>query len=168
SYLDIGQVGVPRSTPDYFPLTVLNAVLGGQFSSRINLNLREQKGYTYGARSGFDFRHGPGPFEVTTSVQTDVTREALIELVKELHDIIGPRPVTDDELAFAKDRIIRGFPARFQTTGSVAGALEQLVLYQLPDDYYSTYQPHIEAVDQAAVAAAARRILEPDKMTVLI
>ena len=115
SVLAVGQVGVPRSTPDYFPLTVMNAILGGQFSSRINLNLREEKGYTYGARSSFAFRQGPGPFEAGGSVQTAVTKEALVELIKELTDITGPRPVTEAELAFAKDRIIKGFPARFET-----------------------------------------------------
>ena len=116
SVLAVGQVGQPRSTPDYFPLTVMNAILGGQFSSRINLNLREDKGYTYGARSHFAFRIGPGPFEAGGSVQTEVTKEALVELIKELTDITGARPITDDELAFAKDRIIRGFPSRFETT----------------------------------------------------
>src|SRR5262249_4846534 len=105
SVLAAGLVGPPRSTPDYFPLTVMNAVLGGQFSSRINLNLREEKGYTYGARTHFAFRIGPGPFDAGCSVATKDTAAALAEMVKELTDITGPRPVTDAELAFAKENL---------------------------------------------------------------
>lgn len=168
SVLAVGQVGLPRNTPDYFPLTVMNAVLGGQFSSRINLNLREDKGYTYGARSGFSFRQGPGPFEASTSVQTEVTREALAELYRELTDVVGPRPITPDELAFAKGRIIQGFPGRFETTSGVASALVEVVLYNLPADYFTTYQDKVEAVDQAAVDRVAREHLDPGKMTILI
>ncbi|MGE3820573.1 MAG: insulinase family protein, partial [Isosphaeraceae bacterium] len=168
SVLAVGQVGLPRSTPDYVPLTVMNAVLGGQFSSRINLNLREDKGYTYGARSSWDFRLGPGPFQAGGSVQTAVTKEALVELVKEVNEITGPRPVTDAELAFAKDRTIRGFPGRFETTRGVAGALSELVLYGLPDDYFRTYTSRIEAVTKADVARVAREHLQPDRLVILV
>src|SRR2546429_8499700 len=98
----------------------MNAILGGQFSSRLNLNLREDKGYTYGARSVFTFHQGPGPFKAFASVRTDVTKEALIELIKEVTDITGPRPATAAELAFAKDRIVKGFPSEFETTFGVA------------------------------------------------
>ena len=121
SYLAIGHVGQPRSTPDYFPLTVLNAVLGGQFSSRINLNLREDKGWTYGAHSHFHFRQGPGPFQAEGAVQTNVTKEALVEMLKEIKDITGSRPVTAKELAFAQGRLVQGFPSKFETTSGVAG-----------------------------------------------
>lgn len=168
SVLAVGQVGVPRSTPDYIPLTVMNAVLGGQFSSRINLNLREEKGYTYGARSSFDFRLGPGPFQAGGSVQTDVTKEALVELVKEVTDVTGPRPITDAELAFARDRIVRGFPGRFETTSGVAGTLGDLFVYSLPDDYFATYQAKVEAVTKDDVNRVARAHLDPARMTVLI
>jgi len=168
SVLAVGQVGVPRSTVDYFPLTVMNAILGGQFSSRINLNLREEKGYTYGARSSFDFRQGPGPFEAGGSVKTDVTREALVELVKEITDITGPRPILDIELAFAKDRIIRGFPNRFETTFGVAGTLAELVIYKLPADYFTTYQSKIEAITKPDVDRVAKKYLDPSKMTILV
>ncbi|MEO6808051.1 MAG: pitrilysin family protein [Isosphaeraceae bacterium] len=168
SVLSVGQVGVPRSTPDYFPLSVMNATLGGQFSSRINLNLREDKGYTYGARSHFAFRIGPGPFEAGGSVQTAVTKEALIELMKEIKDITGPRPVTDAELDFAKDRIIKGFPSKFETTSSLAGTLAELVLYTLPDDYFANYQAKIEAVAKADVSRVATKYLDPDHMVILI
>ena len=168
SVLSAGQVGLPRSTPDYLPLTVMNAVLGGQFSSRINLNLREDKGYTYSARSGFAFRHGPGPFAATTSVKTDVTKEALSELMKELTDVTGPRTITDAELAFAKDRIVLGFPSKFETTGGVASTLSDLVLYNLPDDYFTTYPSKIDAVTKADVDRVAKADLDPAKMTIVV
>ena len=168
SILSVGQVGVPRGTPDYFPLSVMNAILGGQFSSRINLNLREKNGYTYGARSGFAFRQGPGPFQAGGAVRTEVTREALIELIKELTDISGPRPATPVELSFAKDRLVKGFPSRFETTFGVAGALADLVVYHLPDDYFTTYQGAIEAVSRADVDRVAKRYVDPGHMVILI
>ncbi len=176
SILTVGQVGVPRSTPDYFPLTIMNAILGGQFSSRINLNLREDKGYTYGARSSFTFAQGPGPFEAGAQVDTKNTRPALIELIKELTDIGGPRPATAEELAFAKDRVIKGFPSRFESIGGgrrgggggLGGTLAELVLYDLPNDYFTTYRDKVEAVTAADVHRVAAKYVEPGKMTILI
>jgi zinc protease len=168
SVLAVGQVGVPRNTPDYFPIVVMNTVLGGQFSSRINLNLREEKGYTYGARSGFAFRKGPGPFSADTSVQTAVTKEALSELVRELTEVTRDRPPTDTELANAKDRLIKGFPSRFETTFGLAGQLEDLVLYDLPDDYFTKYQANIEAVTREAAAKAAAERITPEKLLILV
>ena len=165
--LAVGHIGVPRNTPDYFPLVVMNATLGGQFSSRINLNLREDKGYTYGARSSFTFRQGPGPFEAGGSVQTAVTKEALVELVKEIQEIAGSRPVTDQELAFAKDRLIKGFPSRFETTFGQAGTLAELVIYNLPYDYFTTYQSKVEAVTRGDVGRVAEKYLDPNHMTIL-
>ncbi|MEI7920797.1 MAG: pitrilysin family protein [Planctomycetota bacterium] len=168
SVLSVGLVGVARNTPDYFPLVVMNAVLGGQFSSRLNLNLREEKGYTYGARSSFAFNQGPGPFSAGASVQTAVTKESVIETVKELTEITSKRPVTAAELAFAKDRLIKGFPGRFDTTFAMAGALSDLVRYNLPDDYFSTYQSKIESVNAAAVNGVSGKYLPFDKMTILV
>ncbi len=168
SVLAIGHVGQPRGTPDYFPLSIMNAVLGGQFSSRLNLNLREDKGYSYGVRSHFAFRIGPGPFEAGGSVQTGVTKEALVELLKEIHDITGARPVTDAELAFAKDRTIKGFPSRFETTFGVAGTLADLVLYSLPDDYFTTYPSKVEGVGKEDVERVAKKYLDTKHLTILI
>src|SRR5262249_1802198 len=105
SVIAVGQIGVPRDSPDYFGLIVMNTVFGGQFSSRLNLNLREDKGYTYGARSTFDWRQQPGPFIASASVQTDVTAPAVAEFFKEFRDLTGGRPVTDKELEFAKASI---------------------------------------------------------------
>ncbi len=177
SILSVGQVGVARSTPDYFPLTIMNAILGGQFSSRINLNLREAKGYTYGATSSFSFLQGPGPFQAGASVKTEDTKPALFELIKELTDITGPRPATAEELAFAKDRVIKGFPARFESLGGgggrrgapgLAGTLAELVLYDLPSDYFTTYRDRVEAVTAADVHRVAQKYLDPSRMIVLI
>jgi zinc protease len=168
SVLSVGQVGVPRNTPDYFPILVMNTVLGGQFSSRINMNLREEKGYTYGARSTFVFRRGPGPFVAETSVQTAVTKEALAELVREMTEITRDRPPTDQEVANAKDRLIKGFPSRFETTFGLAAQLEDLVLYDLPDDYFTTYQANIEAVTKEAAAKAAAERITPEKLLILV
>ena len=134
----------------------MNAILGGQFASRINLNLREDKGYSYGAESSFSFLEGPGPFEVGGTVQTAVTKESLVEIIKELTDITGRRPVTDAELAFAKQRIIQGFPSRFETTFGVAGQIAILVADDLPDDEFAHYQARVEAVTKADVDRVAR------------
>ena len=179
SILTVGQVGVPRNTPDYFPLTIMNAILGGQFSSRINLNLREDKGYTYGARSSFTFAKGPGPFEAGAPVKTEDTKAALVELIKELTDITGPRPATDTEVAFAKDRLIKGFPSRFESIaggggrrggggGGLGGTLAELVLYDLPSDYFTTYRDKVEAVTADDVHRVARKYLDPGRMAILI
>jgi zinc protease len=168
SILSVGFVGPARSTPDYFPLTVLNAILGGQFSSRLNLNLREDKGYSYGASSHFYFHKGPGPFEAECSVQTDVTKPALGEMLKELTEIVGKRPATDAETAFAKERTIMGFPSRFSTTAGVAATLDALVVYDLPADYFTTYRSKVEAVTTAEVNEVARRHILADKLTVLV
>ena len=136
SVLAIGKSAQPGDSPDFFALTLMNAVLGGQFVSRINMNLREDKGYSYGAESSFSFLRGPGPFEVSATVQTAVTKESLVEVMKELADIASSRPVTDTELAFAKQRIIQGFPRRFETTFGVAGQVAILVADELPDDEF--------------------------------
>jgi zinc protease len=180
SILTVGQVGVARNSPDYFPLTIMNAILGGQFSSRINLNLREDKGYTYGARSSFSFNKGPGPFEANAPVKTEDTKPALVELMKELTDITGPRPATDEELAFAKDRLIKGFPSRFESIagggrrggggggGGLGGTLAELVLYDLPNDYFTTYRDKVEAVTAADVHRVAKKYIDPTRMAILI
>jgi zinc protease len=168
SVLTIGKIGAARKSADFFPLMVMNSVLGGQFASRINLNLREDKGYSYGAQSSFLFWKGPGPFEAGGTVQTAKTRESLVEIYKELTDITDRRPVTDGELAFAKDRIIQGFPSRFETTFGVAGQLAVLVADDLPDDEFERYQSRVEAVTLADVARVARDYITPEKMTTLI
>src|SRR6185436_14461601 len=139
SVISIGQIGAPRSTPDYFPLLVLNTMLGGQFVSRVNLNLREDKGYTYGARTSFDYRRGAGPFTASAPVATKDTKESVAELMKELRGIRGEIPITVKELEYSKQAIIRGYPRGFETPAQIASRLADVVFYDLPDDYFNTY-----------------------------
>jgi zinc protease len=168
SELRIGHVGVPRGTPDYHALLVLNMVLGGQFVSRINMNLREDKGYTYGARTSFDFRRGPGPFVLQASVQSEVTVEAILEALGELHAIRGDRPVTPAELETGRAALTRGYPRNFETAEQVSRGAAQLALYDLPDDYFSTFMPRIRAVDEAAVTRAAAQHIDPSRLLTVI
>lgn len=168
SVINIGHVGVARSTPDYFPLLVLNTMLGGQFVSRINLNLREDKGYTYGARSSFDYRLGTGPFVATAPVQTKVTKESVAELMKELRGVRGEIPITAKELEYSKQAIIRGYPRGFETPGQIAGRLSDVVLYRLPDDYFNSYIQRVAAVSLADVQRVANRYLDPSRMAILV
>lgn len=168
SVIAIGRVGTARKSPDYHALIVMNAILGGQFFSRINVNLRQEKGYSYGAQSGFAFYRGPGPFVAGGPVESGVTKEALVEFFKELEGISGAKPVTDDELAFAKERMVLGFPSRFETTFGVAGQVGILVADELPDDEFEHYQPRIEAISKADVDRVARQYITPDRMVVLV
>ena len=168
SELRIGHVSVPRRTPDYHALLVLNMVLGGQFVSRINMNLREDKGYTYGARTSFDFRRGPGPFVLQASVQSEVTVDAAIEALGELHAIRGQRPVTREELETGRAALTRGYPRNFETAEQVSRGAAQLALYDLPDDYFSTFMPRILAVDEATATRVAAEYIDPDRLLTVI
>jgi zinc protease len=168
SVVTVGKIGAARKSPDYFALRVMNAVLGGQFASRLNMNLREDKGYSYGAQTSFLFSSGPGPFEADATVQTAVTKESLVEIIKELTDITGRRPVTEAELSFAKQGLIQGFPSRFETTFGVAGQIANLVIDDLPDDEFTHYQARLEAVTNAEVNRVAREYVTPTTMTILV
>ncbi len=168
SEVRIGQVAIGRSDPDYFKLLVLNMVLGGQFVSRVNMNLREKKGYTYGARTSVDARRAPGPFVLQTSVQSDATADAVREVFREIGDIRGVRPVTAEELDIGRAALTRGYPRNFETAEQVARAAAQMALYGLPADYYSTFVPRILAIDEAAATGAATRHLHPGRMLTVI
>jgi len=168
SELRIGSLGVARRINGYEALTVLDMVLGGQFSSRLNLNLREAKGYTYGVRSSFEARCGRGPFVVRTAVDAEVTVDAVHEVVREISEIRGLRPVTDDEVMAARSALTRGFPRSFETAGQVARAAMRLAVFELPDDEYTTFVPRIAGVDRDAVTAAAREHLDPDGLIVVV
>jgi len=166
SQIRIGWVGVARSTPDYFPIQVMNTILGGSFSSRLNLNLREQHGYTYGAGSGFDMRVAAGPFVASAGVQTDKTSDALKEFFNELNGILKPVPA--DELSRAKNYISLRFPGGFETTGDISRRLEDMLVYHLPDDYFANYVRNIEAVTAADVQRVAQKYIQPSKFIVLV
>lgn len=168
SVINIGQIGVPRSSPDYFPLLVMNRILGGASSARINLNLREDKGYTYGANSAFDFRRGAGVFIASAPVQGFSTKESVFEFMKELRGIRGEIPVTPTELDAAKQSIVRGFPRSFETPDQISGRLESVVTYDLPDTYFNSYIERIQAVTLEDVTRVANRYLTPDRMAVVI
>ena len=168
SELRVGHACAPRSTPDYHELLILNTILGGDFVSRLNLNLREQKGYTYGVRTGFNLRRGIGPFVMQTSVGTDVTSAALQEAWREIRDIAGTRPVTDQEVTQAFASVSKGYPRGFETAGQVARSVAQLALHGLPDSYFEQFVPRLSQVNAADVTAAARRYLEEAKMTTVI
>jgi zinc protease len=162
----IGGIGAPRSTPDYFPLQVLNTILGGSFTSRLNNNLREVHGYAYGAGSGFDMRAGAGPFAASAAVQTDKTSEALTEFVKELNDILKPVPA--EELARAKNYVSLRFPGTFETTGDMSRRLEDMIVFHLPDDYFAKYVQNIQAVSSEDVRRVAEKYILPNRFAVIV
>jgi len=164
--LRVVQLGLMRSDPDFERFDLANTILGGLFSSRINMNLREAHGYTYGAFSALSENRGQGPFLIGTSVRTDVTGASIDEILKEVHGMVE-RPVTDDELRMAKESTIRTLPANFQTTGGTAGTIATLYLYDLPPDYYQTLPGRVMAITAPDVQAVAKKYLEPDRMLVI-
>ena len=166
SEIRIGWVGAARATPDYFVLQVLNTILGGSFTSRLNQNLREEHGYAYGAGSSFDMRLAPGPFVAAAAVQTDKTAPALQEFFNELRGI--GTPVGADELAKAKNYVALGFPAEFETLGDVSRRLEELIVYRLPEEYFEQYVARIQDVTAAAVQKAAAAYIQPSKFAVVV
>jgi zinc protease len=159
-------VGLPRSSPDYPAVTVMNTILGGLFSSRINMNLREQHGYTYGASSFFRYYRGTGPFITYALVRTDVTAPATEQLFKELEEI-HTKPLTDAELSLAKDSIIRSLPGDFESDFGVNGQLSNLWLFNLPLDYYTQMPAKIEAVTSADAQAVAAKYIHPENLLVI-
>lgn len=166
SELRVGHVGVPRSHPDYLAIVVMNAILGGLFSSRINLNLREKHAFTYGASSGFDWRRGAGPFVVSTAVKSEVTARALEEILREIDNIraIAPEAL---EVSLATDYLAGIFPIRYESTAAVAGALAGATMFGLSDDWFAKYRDRIRAVTPAQVHEAARVHLDPARLMVL-
>ncbi|MDQ3321406.1 MAG: insulinase family protein [Acidobacteriota bacterium] len=168
SVVSIGQIGVSRDNPDYFPLQVMNSILGGQFSARVNMNLREDKGYTYGARTGYVYRRGAGPFSASADVQTAVTKESVIEFLKEINGIRGAIPISRQELEYNKQSIIRAYPRGFETIGQISGQLSNLVVYGLPDTYFNEFISKVNAVKLEDVNRVANKYLTPDKLAIVI
>ena len=167
SEIRIGHIGVPRSCEDYFALSVMNALLGGVFNSRINLNLRERHGYTYGARSAFSFRRQAGPFVVAAPVRNEVTRESVSEILDELRRI-RTGDVEARELADTKNYLMGVFPATVQTSSDIAGRLLDMELYGLPEDYFDRYRENIAAVGKDDVARVASKYIDPDRAMIVI
>ncbi len=163
----VGHVGVPRRIDKYAALSVMSAILGGLFNSRLNMKLREEKGYTYGASAGFDPRRGAGPFSARVAVNTEVTVPALVDLLAEL-DRMRQTPVKPSELAAARDFLVGVFPLRFETPGPVIGALAGIVVHDLPDDELATYRSRIEAVTIADIQAIAEATIHPDRTAIVM
>jgi predicted Zn-dependent peptidase len=166
SELRVGHRGVPRRHEDYFPIMVMNALLGGLFSSRINLNLRERNAFTYGARSAFDWRRGSGPFVVSTAVKSDVTDAATREIIGEITQL-REETIGDGELSLATAYLDGVFPIRYETTNAVADAIAIAEMYNLGEDYYDRYRERVRAVTIADVRLAAETHLHPDELLVL-
>jgi predicted Zn-dependent peptidase len=162
----IGSIGVPRSTKDYFALNVLNTILGGSFTSRLNQNLRETHGYTYGARSRFDMRKSAGPFTASAEVVAAKTDSALVEFMKELKAISDTVPAV--ELRKTKRYLQLGMPSDFETTQQIANQIVPIAVYGLPLDYYNNYVSSIEAVTQADVQRAAKEYINPSALAIVI
>ncbi|MGE0353764.1 MAG: M16 family metallopeptidase [Gemmatimonadales bacterium] len=168
SIIYIGSPGVDRRSPDYYAIQVMNTLLGGSFSSRLNSNLRETRGYTYGARSGFAFRPTlPGPFLATAAVRTNVTDSSLIEFFKEINRI-RDEPVDSVELARAKAYLALGLPGDFETTSQVAFRMADLLDFDLPFTYYNDYVQRVMAVTAADVQRVARLYVRPDQVGVVV
>ncbi len=168
SVFNIGLPGPPRNTPDYFALQVLNTILGGQFQSRLNANIREQKGYSYGVNSGFSYGKGPGAFRAGGSIFTAKTDAALIEFMKELKGIVGERPITDEELKTAKESLIQGLPQRFASVNAISNAITSLTLQGLPDDYYQTYEKNVSAVTKEDLLRVAKQYIDLNHLAIVI
>jgi zinc protease len=165
--LRLGHLGISRSHPDYFSVVVMNALLGGLFSSRINLNLRERHGYTYGASSYFDWRREPGPFVISTAVQSEASADAVRETLAEI-DGMRSEEVPADELSLATSYLEGVFPIRYETTAAIASALASLVTFGLPEDFYDTYRDSIRAVSPSDVLRAARAHVHPEKLQAVV
>jgi zinc protease len=167
SELRVGLPGPPRRTPDYFPLLVANTVLGGSFTSRLNILLRQEKGYTYGAGSSFAFRRDGGPFLASTAVSTAATADALNDMVREIGRM-SAEPVPEPELERARNYIMLGLPRTFETTGDIAEHVSDVALFDLGVDWYEHYAEHVRAVDADAVRDACRRWLRADELTIIV
>lgn len=167
SEIRVGHPGVPRAHPDYVPLLVMNAILGGMFTSRLNLNLRERNGFTYGVRSGFGFRRVGGTFLTATAVATDVTARAVAEILAELERMHGGG-ATDDEAAAARDYLAGVMPLQLQTAGAVADALTELFIHDLPDDWHRRHREALTGVSADDTARVARDHLDPAGATIVV
>jgi zinc protease len=164
----IGRPGPPRNTPDYYAIQVMNTILGGMFQSRLNANIREEKGYSYGVSSSFGYGKGPGPFRTGGDIVTEKSDAALVEFMKELRGILGDRPITDEELSVAKDALIQRLPGTFASVSSINSALTGLWVQNLPDDYYQQYTKRIAAITKDDVLRVAKQYVTVDKLDIVI
>jgi zinc protease len=167
SEIRIGFPAVARNTPDFFAINLMNRDLGGQFSSRLNLNLREKHGFTYGARSSFSFGKLPGPFVAAAGVVTAKTDSSLQEFKYEI-DRMGKEGMTADQLRFVKKGYVGGFAMTFETPAQIAGALQNIILYNLPETYYATYLQNIDKVTLDDVNTVAKKYMNTEHMAFVV
>lgn len=167
SEIRVGHLGLPRSTEDYFAVSVMNSLLGGVFNSRINLNLREKHGYTYGARSSFVFRRQAGPFVVAAPVRNEVTRESVTEVLNELRRI-RTGDVEDHELDDTKSYLVGVFPAMVQSASEIAGRVIDMELYGLPEDYFDHYRENIAAITRDDIRRVAGKYIDPERALIVV
>lgn len=165
SEIRIGRIGPPRTTDEYYALTVMNTILGGSFTSRLNQNLREDKGYSYGAFSFFDFRPHPGPWTALAAVQTAVTDASLVEFMNEIRGILE---ISEEELRRARNYVALGFPENFQTVSRTAGMLGEIAQFDLPLDYYESYVERIMAVTADDVRRVAAETIDPENLAIVV
>jgi predicted Zn-dependent peptidase len=163
----VGHVGLQRNIPDFHAVSVMSAILGGLFNSRLNRKLREEKGYTYGASAGFDLRRGPGPFAVRAAVNTDVTVPSVQEMLVEL-ERMRDAPPESAELHAARDYLVGVFPLRFETPPAVVGAIAGVLIHGLPMDELDRYRPSIEAVSDLDVQGVATRHIRPEELAIVL
>jgi zinc protease len=168
SVIAIGLPGPPRSTPDYMALQVMNFILGGHFQSRLNANIREEKGYSYGVNSGFSYGKGPGPFRAGGDVVSDKTDAALVEFMKELRGIVGGRPITDDEMKTARETLVQRLPSLFGSVAGVNGTITGLYVNELPADYYQNYAKAVAAVTKEDVLRVAKKYVDLTHLNIVI
>ncbi|HEY8853056.1 MAG TPA: insulinase family protein, partial [Gemmatimonadaceae bacterium] len=167
SSIIIGQPGFRATDPDYLTMVALNHVFGGGFSNRVNLNLRERHGYTYGAGSMLDLRPGSGVFRVSSAIRTNATDSALVEVVNEYKRIFA-EPIPATELRASVNNLVSGFPSSVQTVQQLAGRIQQLIIWGLPVDFYATYRERLAAVTPVEVQSAATSRLTPDNLIVVV
>jgi zinc protease len=168
STFSIGLPGPPRNTPDYYAIQVMNTMLGGMFQSRLNANIREEKGYSYGVDSGFSFGRGPGAFRAGGDIVTASSDAGLGEFMKELRGIVGARPVTPDELRVAKESLVQRLPGTFASVSAINGAITRLWIQGLPDDYYQQYSKAVAAVTAADVVRVAKKYIDVDHLAIVV
>jgi zinc protease len=168
SSFQIGLSGPPRNTPDYYALRVMSQIFGELFQSRLNANIREQKGYSYGVYSTLSFGRGPGPISMGGDIKTAQTDSALVEFIKEIRGIRGDRAITDEELAAGKAALTQSLPERFSSVGAVSSAVREIYVEGLPKDYYQRFVDAVNSVTKEAIVRVARKYLDPDHLTIVI
>jgi zinc protease len=164
SVIFAGHVAPPKNNPDEVPIETMNSILGGSFTSRVNMNLREDKHWAYGAHTFMSAARGQRPFIAYAPVQTDKTKESMVEMDKELRGILGKRPITSEELEKAQKNLTLTLPGKWETNDKVAASISEIVRFSLPEDYFKTYPDKVRALSLGQVSKAADEVVHPDQL----